>query len=67
MPKRKFDTLGFLLFGSVVMLSVSLDLFSDKSLSTSIPVTIVLVGFLFLFVYIFHARRTKRNNPIEFI
>ncbi|CAB5577488.1 multidrug transporter subunit MdtD [Providencia hangzhouensis] len=60
MPKRKFDTLGFLLFGSgLVMLSVSLDLFSDKSLSTSIPVTIVLVGFLFLFVYIFHARRTK--------
>ncbi len=60
MPKRKFDTLGFLLFGSgLVMLSVSLDLFSDKSLSTSIPVTIVLVDFLFLFVYIFHARRTK--------
>lgn len=60
MPKRKFDTLGFLLFGfGLVMLSVSLDLFGDKSLPASVPAIIVLVGFLFLFIYVLHARRVK--------
>ncbi|ENG4187000.1 multidrug transporter subunit MdtD [Providencia rettgeri] len=60
MPKRKFDTLGFLLFGfGLVMLSISLDFFGDKSLPTSIPVSLVAIGFLFLFLYIFHARRIK--------
>ncbi|MGJ3355254.1 multidrug transporter subunit MdtD [Providencia sp. Je.9.19] len=60
MPKRKFDTLGFILFGfGLVMLSISLDLFSDKSLSNYIPISIVLGGFLFLLLYIIHAKRTK--------
>ncbi|WP_374447756.1 multidrug transporter subunit MdtD [Providencia sp.] len=60
MPKRKFDTLGFLLFGfGLVMLSVSLDLFGDKALPTSIPAAIVVGGFLFLLLYVFHARRIK--------
>ncbi|WP_272683021.1 multidrug transporter subunit MdtD [Providencia sp. PROV133] len=60
MPKRKFDVLGFILFGfGLVMLSVSLDLFGDKSLPSYIPAAIVLGGFFCLFLYIFHARRIK--------
>ncbi|MBP6121719.1 MULTISPECIES: multidrug transporter subunit MdtD [Providencia] len=60
MPKRKFDTFGFILFGfGLVMLSVSLDLFSDKSLPSYIPIAIVLTGFLFLLFYILYARRVK--------
>ncbi|EMY5616988.1 multidrug transporter subunit MdtD [Providencia stuartii] len=60
MPKRKFDVLGFILFGfGLVMLSVSLDLFGDKSLPGYIPASIVLGGFVCLFLYVFHARRIK--------
>lgn len=60
MPKRKFDILGFILFGfGLVMLSVSLDLFSDDSLSNYVPALIVLGGFFCLFLYILHARRIK--------
>lgn len=60
MPKRKFDTFGFILFGfGLVMLSVSLDLFGDKSLPSYIPIAIVLMGFLFILFYILHARRIK--------
>ena len=60
MPKRKFDTFGFILFGfGLVMLSISLDLFGDKSLPSYIPIAVVLMGFLFLLFYILHARRIK--------
>ncbi|MEY1239388.1 multidrug transporter subunit MdtD [Providencia manganoxydans] len=60
MPKRKFDVLGFILFGfGLVMLSVSLDLFSDTSLPNYVPTSLVLGGFFCLFLYIFHARRIK--------
>ncbi|EKT61416.1 multidrug transporter subunit MdtD [Providencia sneebia] len=60
MPKRKFDVLGFILFGfGLVMLSVSLDLFGDKSLSTYIPASLVLGGFLCLILYIFHAKHIR--------
>lgn len=60
MPKRKFDLLGFMLFGfGLVMLSVSLDLFSHKSLPGYVPSSLVLGGFLCLFLYVFHAKRIK--------
>lgn len=60
MPKRKFDVLGFILFGfGLVMLSVSLDLFGDESLDWYIPSSIVLGGILCLLFYIFHAKRIK--------
>lgn len=60
MPKRKFDVLGFILFGfGLVMLSVSLDLFSDASLPNYVPTSLVLGGFFCLSLYIFHARRIK--------
>ncbi len=63
MPKRSFDLIGFLLFGfSLVMLSVSLDLFNDKSLSNYVPYSLIIGSLVLIAFYILHARQAK--NPI---
>ncbi|HGM6911971.1 TPA: multidrug transporter subunit MdtD [Serratia marcescens] len=57
-PKRRFDFLGFMLFGlSLVLISTGLELFGERVLASYISLGILLSGFVMLFGYIAHARR----------
>lgn len=57
-PRRRFDFLGFLLFGiGLVLLSSGIELFGEKIVATSIALAVTLGGVLLLLLYIVHARR----------
>ncbi|RTF23615.1 DHA2 family efflux MFS transporter permease subunit [Serratia marcescens] len=57
-PKRRFDFLGFMLFGlSLVLISTGLELFGERVLASYVSLGILLSGFVMLFGYIAHARR----------
>lgn len=44
MPKRAFDIIGFLLFGSsLVLISVSLEIMGRPDIASYLPVTVLLV------------------------
>lgn len=57
-PRRRFDLLGFLLFGvGLVLLSSGIELFGEKIVASSIALAVTLGGILLLLLYIVHARR----------
>ncbi len=56
-PKRRFDLLGFLLFGiGLVLLSSGIELFGEKIVATTIALAVTSGGILLLLLYIVHAR-----------
>ena len=58
LPKRRFDFLGFLLFGAgLVLLSVGIELFGERIVSAWLAAGALLAGLLLLLLYIAHARR----------
>lgn len=57
-PRRRFDLLGFILFGfGLVLLSCGIELFGEKVVSSAIAAAVLLTGILLLLLYIAHARR----------
>ena len=57
-PKRRFDLLGFLLFGTgLVLLSSGIELFGERIVATAIALAVTGGGILLLLLYIVHARR----------
>ncbi|SEQ94977.1 drug resistance transporter, EmrB/QacA subfamily [Rosenbergiella nectarea] len=59
-PKRKFDSLGFILFsGSIVALSIGVELLGEAQVSLSVAVAAMVVGVLLLAFYIKHAVKVK--------
>jgi len=57
-PRRRFDVLGFILFGiGLVLLSSGIELFGEKIVATSLALTVTCGGILLLLLYIVHARR----------
>ncbi|MBW7980944.1 DHA2 family efflux MFS transporter permease subunit [Enterobacillus tribolii] len=57
-PTRRFDMLGFLLFGlSLVCMSSGMELFGERVLPIIYAWSLLLGGIILLFVYIVHARR----------
>lgn len=57
-PKRRFDFLGFMLFGfGLVMISIGIELFGERIVSAWLAAGILCSGFLLLLLYIMHARR----------
>ncbi|CCP01133.1 Putative major facilitator superfamily transporter [Erwinia amylovora Ea644] len=57
-PKRRFDVLGFLLFGlGLVGISCGIELFSERVVSSLIALMVLLAGIALLLLYIVHARR----------
>ncbi|MBC8945719.1 MULTISPECIES: multidrug transporter subunit MdtD [Xenorhabdus] len=63
MPKSPFDFLGFIMFSSgLVMLSVSLDLFGNDTLSNYVPTAVLAVGVIMLSGYCIYAQR--HPNPL---
>ncbi|WP_034918283.1 multidrug transporter subunit MdtD [Erwinia sp. 9145] len=59
-PKRRFDLIGFILFGfGLVLLSSGIELFGERIVATSIAVAVTFGGVLLLLLYIFHARRAS--------
>lgn len=57
-PRRRFDLLGFLLFGlGLVLLSSGIELFGEKIVASGIALAVTAGGILLLLLYIVHARR----------
>jgi EmrB/QacA subfamily drug resistance transporter len=57
-PRRRFDLLGFLLFGiGLVLLSSGIELFGEKIVASSIALAVTSGGIVLLLLYIVHARR----------
>ncbi|RRZ91480.1 multidrug transporter subunit MdtD [Erwinia sp. 198] len=57
-PKRRFDFIGFMLFGiGLVMLSSGIELFGEKIVASSVALAVTSGGILLLLLYIVHARR----------
>ncbi|ADD75168.1 EmrB/QacA subfamily drug resistance transporter [Pantoea sp. PA1] len=57
-PKRRFDFLGFLLFGiGLVMISTGIELFGERIVSPWIAAGVLCGGVVLLLLYIAHARR----------
>ncbi|MBM7345713.1 multidrug transporter subunit MdtD [Pantoea coffeiphila] len=57
-PKRRFDLLGFLLFGlGLVGISSGIELFGERVVSSLIALSVLVGGILLLLLYIVHARR----------
>lgn len=62
-PKRKFDLIGFVLFsGSIVALSVGVELLGEAQISLSIALGAMVLGALLLALYIKHA--FKHATPL---
>ncbi|MBT0721853.1 DHA2 family efflux MFS transporter permease subunit [Rosenbergiella collisarenosi] len=62
-PKRKFDLIGFVLFsGSIVALSVGVELLGEAQISLSIALGAMMLGALLLALYIKHA--FKHATPL---
>lgn len=56
-PKRRFDLLGFLLFGlGLVGISSGIELFGERVVSSLIALSVLVGGILLLLLYIVHAR-----------
>ncbi|WP_145530892.1 multidrug transporter subunit MdtD [Yersinia alsatica] len=63
MPKRAFDFIGFLLFGSsLVMISVSLEIMGRPDIADYLPASTMVGGLLMLLFYVFHAK--SHPNPL---
>ncbi|ADO11376.1 MFS transporter [Pantoea vagans] len=63
-PKRRFDFLGFILFGAgLVMISIGIELFGERIVSAWLAGGILLSGIVLLLLYIVHAR----NHPSPLI
>ncbi|WP_145599181.1 multidrug transporter subunit MdtD [Yersinia alsatica] len=63
MPKRAFDFIGFLLFGSsLVMISVSLEIMGRPDIADYLPAATMVGGLLMLLFYVFHAK--NHPNPL---
>ncbi|WP_147200421.1 multidrug transporter subunit MdtD [Pantoea sp. MBD-2R] len=63
-PKRRFDLVGFLLFGTgLVLLSSGIELFGERIVATAVALAVTFGGILLLLLYIVHARR----NPAPLI
>ncbi|MEM6161471.1 multidrug transporter subunit MdtD [Erwinia sp. P6884] len=59
-PKRRFDLLGFILFGfGLVFLSSGIELFGERIVTSSLALAVTLGGILLLLLYIAHARRAS--------
>lgn len=57
-PKRRFDLPGFLLFGvGLVMISVGIELFGERIVSSWLASAVLFGGVILLLLYIVHARR----------
>ncbi|QKJ89187.1 MFS transporter [Paramixta manurensis] len=57
-PRRRFDLLGFLLFGlGLVFLSCGIELLGERLVAGSIATAVLLAGVVLLLLYIAHARR----------
>ncbi|OON40295.1 MFS transporter [Izhakiella australiensis] len=57
-PKRRFDLLGFLLFGlGLVFISSGLELFGERIVSYTVACAVLFSGIVLLLLYIVHARR----------
>ncbi|SFN54094.1 drug resistance transporter, EmrB/QacA subfamily [Izhakiella capsodis] len=57
-PKRRFDMLGFLLFGlGLVLISSGLELFGEQISSYTVACALLFSGIVLLLLYISHARR----------
>lgn len=58
LPKRRFDFLGFLLFGAgLVLLSIGIELFGERIVSAWLASGVLALGVILLLLYIVHARR----------
>ncbi len=56
-PKRRFDLLGFILFGiGLVLLSSGIELLGEKIVASSIALAVTSGGIVLLLLYIAHAR-----------
>lgn len=56
-PRRRFDTIGFVLFGlSLVLFSCGMELFGERLVATWLALAIIIGGLLLLLAYIRHAR-----------
>ncbi|CAK9886826.1 MAG: putative transport protein HsrA [Candidatus Erwinia impunctatus] len=59
-PKRRFDLMGFLLFGlGLVMLSSGIELLGEKIVTTGIATLVTVAGISLLLLYILHARYSQ--------
>jgi len=59
-PKRRFDALGFLLFGlGLVLISVGIELFGEQLVRSSLAAAILISGIVLLLLYIVHARNHR--------
>ena len=57
-PKRRFDFIGFILFGiGLVLLSSGIELFGEKIVASSLALAVTCGGIVLLLLYIVHARR----------
>jgi len=57
-PKRRFDLLGFLLFGlGLVGVSSGVELFGERIVTTLTALSVLAAGLILLLLYIVHARR----------
>lgn len=57
-PKRRFDVLGFLLFGlGLVSISSGIELLGERIVSSLLALGVLLAGMVLLLLYIIHARR----------
>ncbi|MCZ4059751.1 multidrug transporter subunit MdtD [Pantoea sp. LMR881] len=57
-PKRRFDFLGFVLFGvGLVMISIGIELFGERIVSAWLAAGVLFTGVMLLLLYIAHARR----------
>lgn len=57
-PKRRFDMLGFLVFGfSMVCLSMGIDLLGEQKTVPWLALGIFASGIIFMGIYVWHARR----------
>lgn len=57
-PKRRFDFLGFLLFGfGLVFLAIGIELFGERIASLWLACGVLVAGMMLLLLYIVHARR----------
>ncbi|MCU5772394.1 multidrug transporter subunit MdtD [Erwiniaceae bacterium BAC15a-03b] len=57
-PRRRFDLIGFLLFGfGLVLVSSGIELLGEQIVSGGIATAVLLGGVLLLLFYIWHARR----------
>ncbi|WP_312058659.1 MFS transporter, partial [Pantoea septica] len=58
LPRRRFDFLGFLLFGAgLVLLSIGIELFGERIVSAWLASGVLAAGVILLLLYILHARR----------